>query len=103
MINESSLAGGRMAGSKVGGSPAVISEAARGLHSAHAEVRTRPAGIGSATGQGATGCGDAHLATALSRFNAAYGQFVSDVAVELAALAVLADSASADLNKAGGE
>lgn len=92
-----------MGGTKVGGNPTTIAAAASQLHKAKTSVETRPAGITSSTRQGETGAGDAVLSAALARFNAAYGQFVSDVGIELNALATLADSSAADLNKAGGE
>lgn len=92
-----------MGGKKVGGNPTVIGEAARALHARRTSVDTRPAGITTATGRAAGGCGDAHLSAALQRFGAAYGQFTGDVGTELNALATLADSASSDLHLAGGE
>ena len=92
-----------MGGTKVGGNPTVIGQAAHDLHATRTTVATRPTGITAATAQGAGGCGDAHLSAALNRFGAAYAQFTEDVGTELHALATLADSASSDLHRAGGE
>ena len=91
-----------MGGTKVGGDPTTIGEAARQFHTTKSSVHKHPHGIAAATRQGESGCGDAHLAAALARFNAAYGQFVNDVGIELNALATLTDSVAADLRKAGG-
>lgn len=87
----------------VGGNPTTIGGAATQLLSCATSVADRPHGIDSATAQGEAGVGHPDLGSALGRFGAAYSQFSTDVGAELKALGTLAESAAADLNKAGGE
>ena len=89
-------------GNPVGGDPASIEAAGARLHRTSGAVGDRSGAIHRATSDAGGACDDARLAGALARFGAAYGQFTTDVGVELRALGTLVSSTGADLRTAGG-
>jgi glucokinase len=86
----------------VGGDPVSIAAGGAQLSSTGKSVATRPWGISSAQSAGSPASGGSPVDAALARFAAAYGEFVGDVALELAALGAVAASTAGDLNVAGG-